>query len=129
MLSKLAAAAAVLALTCALATAEDAKPNDAQIAHIAYTADQIDINAAKLALQKSKNKDVRDFAENMARDHKAVNDQALALVKNLNVTPQDNDTSKALAKQAASKEAELKQLIGVAFDKAYADMRSLTTRP
>ena len=72
-------------------------------------------------MQKSKNKDVRDFAENMARDHKAVNDQALALVKKLNVTPQDNDTSKALTKQAASKEAELKQLSGAAFDKAYAD--------
>ena len=38
MLSKLAATAAVLALSCASATAEDAKPNDAQIAHIAYTA-------------------------------------------------------------------------------------------
>jgi putative membrane protein len=118
---KFAATAAALALTCAVAVAQDAKPNDAQIAHIAYTAGQIDIKAAELALQKSKNKDVRDFAENMARDHKAVNDQALALVKKLNVTPQDNDTSKALAKQAASKEAELKRLSGIAFDKAYAD--------
>jgi putative membrane protein len=121
MLSKLAAAAAVLALTCASATAEDAKPNDAQIAHIAYTADQIDINAAELALQKSKNKEVRDFAENMVRDHKAVNDQALALVKKLHVTPQDNDTSKALVKQAESKRAELEKLSGAKFDKAYAD--------
>ena len=121
MLSKLAAVAAVLALTCASATAEDAKPNDAQIAHIAYTADQIDINAAELALQKSKNKEVRDFAENMVRDHKAVNDQALALVKKLHVTPQDNDTSKGLVKQATAKEAELKPLSGAAFDKAYAD--------
>ena len=121
MLSKLAAAAAVLALSCASATAEDAKPNDAQIAHIAYTADQIDINAAELALQKSKNKEVRDFAENMVRDHKAVNDQALALVKKLHVTPQDNDTSKALVKQAESKRAELEKLSGAKFDKAYAD--------
>jgi putative membrane protein len=121
MLSKLAVAAAGLALTCASATAEDAKPSDAQIAHIAYTADQIDINAAELALQKSKNKEVRDFAENMVRDHKAVNDQALALVKKLHVTPQDNDTSKRLVKQATAKEAELKRLSGAAFDKAYAD--------
>lgn len=121
MLSKLVAAAGALALTCASATAEDAKPNDAQIAHIAYTAGQIDIQAAELALRKSKNKDVRDFAENMVRDHKAVNDQALALVKRLNVTPKDNDTSKAIAKQASAKESELKQLNGVAFDKAYAD--------
>jgi len=121
MLSKLAVAAAGLALTCASATAADAKPSDAQIAHIAYTADQIDINAAELALQKSKNKEVRDFAENMVRDHKAVNDQALALVKKLHVTPQDNDTSKRLVKQATAKEAELKRLSGAAFDKAYAD--------
>jgi putative membrane protein len=117
-------AVAVLALASLLsvaAVAEDAKPNDAQIAHIAYTAGQIDIKAAKLALQKSKNKEVRDFAENMVRDHTAVNDQALALVKKLKVTPQDNDTSKALVKQADAKQAELKKLGGAAFDKAYAD--------
>jgi putative membrane protein len=99
----------------------DAKPNDAQIAHIAYTADQIDITAARLALQRSKNKEVRDFAENMVRDHTAVNDQALALVKKLNVTPQDNDTSKALVKQANAKRAALEKLEGAAFDKAYAE--------
>jgi len=110
-----------LALTSVAALAQGAKPNDAQIAHIAYTADQIDIDAAKLALQKSKNKEVRDFAENMVRDHTAVNDQALALAKKLKVTPQDNDTSKALVKQADAKQAELKKLGGAAFDKAYAD--------
>jgi putative membrane protein len=118
---RFASAAAALALSSAIATAEDAKPNDAQIAHIAYTAGQIDIKAAELALQKSKNKEVRDFAENMVHDHKAVNDQALALVKKLHVTPEDNDTSKALVKQADAKEAELKQLSGGAFDKAYAE--------
>ena len=97
------------------------KPNDAQIAHIAYTADQIDIKAAQLALQKSKNKEVRDFAENMVRDHTAVNEQALALVKKLNVTPQDNDTSKALSKQAAEKYEQLSKLNGAAFDNGYID--------
>jgi putative membrane protein len=110
-----------LALTSVAALAQGTKPNDAQIAHIAYTADQIDIKAAKLALQKSKNKEVRDFAENMVRDHTAVNDEALALVKKLKVKPQDNDTSKALVKQADAKQAELKKLGGAAFDKAYAD--------
>jgi putative membrane protein len=115
------AAGFVLALTSVPALAEDAKPNDAQIAHIAYTAGAIDIKAAQLALQKSKNKEVRDFAENMVHDHTAVNDQAVALVKKLNVTPEDNDTSKALAKQAEAKHAELEKLSGAKFDKAYAD--------
>jgi putative membrane protein len=57
----------------------------------------------------------------MERDHKAVNDKALALVKKLNVTPEDNDTSKALTKQAADKRAELAKLSGAAFDRAYID--------
>jgi putative membrane protein len=121
MLRIVTAAAAPAMLSCAVASAQDAKPNDAEIAHIAYTAGQIDIKAAELALQKSKNKEVRDFAENMVRDHKAVNEQALALVKKLKVTPKDNPTSQGLAKQASAKEAELKKLSGASFDKAYAD--------
>ena len=118
---KLPVAALALAFAAAATAAYGAKPNDAQIAHIAYTAGQIDIEAAKLALQKSKNKEVRDFAENMIRDHTAVNNQALALVKKLNVTPEDNDTSKALVKQADAEQAQLQKLEGPAFDKAYAD--------
>jgi putative membrane protein len=102
------------------AYAQGAKLNDAQIAHIAYTAGQIDIANANQAMKKSKNKEVRAFAQDMLRDHKAVNDKALALVKKLKVTPQDNDTSKALTKAQADKRAELAKLKGAAFDKAYA---------
>lgn len=111
----------VLLLTCAMASAQGAKLTDPQIAHVAYTAGQIDIEAAHQALQKSHSKDIIAFAQDMERDHKAVNDQALALVKKLNVTPQDNDTSKALTKQAAAKRDELAKLSGAAFDKAYID--------
>src|SRR3954470_8755997 len=121
MFMKLATAFAALLLTAGVASAQAAKPNDAQIAHIAYTAGQIEIANAEQAMKKSKNKEVREFAQSMLRDHKAVNDQALALVKKLNVTPQDNDTSKALLKQANDKQASLEKLNGAAFDKAYAD--------
>jgi putative membrane protein len=96
-----------------------AAPTDPQIAHIAYTAGLLDIEAAKQAISKSTNKDVRAFAEDMVRDHTAVNDKALALVKKLNVTPENNDTSRALTKQAAEKRAELSKLSGAEFDKAY----------
>jgi putative membrane protein len=97
------------------------KPTDPQIAHIAYTAGDLDIKAAKQALKKSKDKNVRAFAKDMVKDHTAVNDKALALVKKLNVTPEDNDTSKGLVKQADEKRAELAKLSGKAFDKAYID--------
>ena len=119
MFVRLSAAIAALSLLGSAALAQGAKPTDPQIAHIAYTAGVIDIAAAKQAITKASNKDVKAFAEDMARDHEAVNKQALDLVKKLKVTPQDNDTSKALSKQAADKLAELGKLSGAAYDKAY----------
>ena len=111
--------AAALAAAPAAVLAQAAKPNDAQIAHIAYTAGNIDVAAGKQALEKSKTKAVRAFASEMVRDHTAVNDKALALVKKLGVTPQDNPTSQALSKGAAAKLKELSGLSGAAYDKAY----------
>ena len=113
------AAVCLLAGTALLPAAD--KPTDPQIAHIAYTAGVIDIEAAKQAVAKSKNKDVVDFAETMLRDHEAVNVQALELVKKLNVTPEDNATSKALSEAAAAERAKLEALDGEAFDRAYVD--------
>ena len=115
----MAGAVVALSLATAIAWAQGSKLNDAQIAHIAYTADQIDIQAAQQALEKSNNNEVRAFAQDMVRDHTAVNEKALALVKKLNVTPEDNNTSQALSKQAAAKSAELAKLNGAAYDKAY----------
>jgi putative membrane protein len=112
-------ASALLMLSGPAAAQKPAAPNDAQIAHIAYTAGQLDVDAGKQALAKSRNKAVRSFAETMVRDHSAVNEQALTLVKKLHVTPQDNATSDALTKEAKTKARELSNLRGSAFDRAY----------
>ena len=120
MRSTIFVAAAAFAMAPTWVQAAD-KPTDPQIAHIAYTAGDLDIKAAKQALEKSKDKNVRAFANDMVKDHTAVNDKALALVKKLNVTPQDNDTSKGLVKNADAKRTELAKLSGAAFDKAYVD--------
>jgi putative membrane protein len=120
MLSKtglICAAAFVGLATPAVAAA----PTDPQIAHIAYTAGNIDIAAGKQALAKSHNKAVRSFAEEMVRDHTAVNDKALALVKRLHVTPEANPTSASLSKQADATLKRLSRLKGAAFDRAYVD--------
>ena len=108
-----------LAFTAAPAQSAE-KLTDPQIAHIAYTAGDLDIKAAQLALKISKNADVLAFANNMVSDHTAVNDQALALLKKLNVTPEDNDVSKGIVKQSGEEQAKLAKLSGAAFDKAYA---------
>jgi putative membrane protein len=113
-------AALSAALVASVALAQPAAaPTDPQIAHIAYTAGQIDIDAGKQALAKTKNAEVKAFAQEMVRDHQAVNDQALALVKKLGVTPEANPTSASLSSAAKTKLDELAKLKGAAFDKAY----------
>ena len=94
-------------------------PTDPQIAHIAYTAGVIDIAAGKQALAKSKNKTVRAFAQEMIRDHSAVNVRALALVKKLGVTPEANPTSASLEADGKFQARKLGTLRGAAFDRAY----------
>jgi putative membrane protein len=99
---------------------KEQKLNDLQIAHIAYTAGAIDIRYAHLALALSDNPEVRKFAELMVRDHTAVNNKALALVKKLQITPEDNPTSQQLNQQAQQIREELSQFRGEAFAKRYA---------
>ncbi|KQV30434.1 hypothetical protein ASC97_21595 [Rhizobium sp. Root1203] len=119
MINRLSAAFAAICLVTPVAFAAGEPPTDPQIAHIAYTAGVIDIEAAKLALEKSKNKQVVAFANDMLRDHEAVNKQALALVKKLKVTPEDNSTSQSLSAAATEERKTLAALKGAAFDKAY----------
>ena len=87
-------AAASLALLSGHAVAQ--APSDAQIASIVVTANQVDIDAGKLASSKTKNAEVKKFADLMITDHTGVNRSATELVTRLHVTPQDNDTSQAL---------------------------------
>ena len=114
---KLLLAAIVAAPALALAQA----PNDAQIAHIVVTANQVDIDAGKLAQGKAKSKEVKDFAKQMVTDHSGVNKQAKDLAAKLKVKPEDNPTSKSLKKGGEDNVKSLKGLKGDAFDKAYVD--------
>jgi len=96
-------------------------PNDAQIASIVVTANQVDIDAGKLAASKTSNADVKTFAQQMVTDHTGVNKQAVELVTRLKVTPEDNATSQALKAGGEKNVTMLKTLNGAAFDKAYID--------
>jgi putative membrane protein len=95
--------------------------NDAQIASIVVTANQVDIDAGKLAKSRSTNKEVKAFAELMITDHTGVNKSATDLAAKLKVTPQDNPTSQSLKAGGDKNLAHLKTLKGAAFDKAYVD--------
>jgi len=94
-------------------------PNDAQIAAIVVTANQVDIDAGKLAESRGKNKDVKAFGKMMVTDHTGVNKSAKDLVTKLHVKPEYNPTAESLKKGGQENVAHLKTLKGDAFDKAY----------
>lgn len=93
--------------------------DDAAIAHIAVTANTIDAELGDLALERSTNERVRAFAQTMVRDHRGVNEQAVALATRLGVTPADNDVSRSLTSDAASARSRIEELSGAEFDRAY----------
>src|SRR3954467_10468039 len=95
--------------------------DDAQIASIVVTANQVDIDAGKLASSMGSNAEIKKFGEQMVTDHTGVNKQAVDLVTKLKVTPKDNPTSTSLKEGGAANVASLKKLKGAAFDKAYID--------
>lgn len=97
------------------------KLTDPQIAMVAVTANQNDINAAKMAKTMTKNTEVLKFADDMIKDHQSVIDQAQALVKKLKVIPVESDLSMKLNADAASTKKMLTGKTGKEFDKAYID--------
>jgi putative membrane protein len=96
-------------------------PSDAEIAHIVVTANQVDIEAGKLAASMATNAEVMKFGQQMVADHTGVNSKAIALANKLGVKPADNRTSQSLKADGDKNVARLKTLKGAEFDKAYMD--------
>jgi len=95
--------------------------SDPEVAAVAVTANQIDIKYAEIAKKKSKNAEILNFAETMAKDHNAVIGQASDLVKKLKVTPKDNAVSQKLNSDAEQTIKVLNAKSVNEFDKAYID--------
>ena len=93
--------------------------NDAQIAHIVVTANQVDIDAGRIAEAKGNSADAKMFGKMMVNDHASVNSQATELAARLKLTPQENPTSQSLKLEGETNVLSLKSLSGPAFDKAY----------
>lgn len=105
-----------------IAFAQD-KPqlSDAEIASVAVTANQIDVDYAAIAQKKSKDPQVLRFAKTMKDDHTAIIKQAVKLAKKLGVTPKTNEVTKSLLDGAKKTSKMLNSKSGKAFDKAYID--------
>ncbi len=113
--------AAALLSTSGAAFAESGALNDPQIATVALTAHQIDVDRGKLAQKKTKNDAVKQFADQMVTDHTQGLNEVLALAKKLGVKPEESAVTRSLKAGAKKTAAQLEKLSGVAFDKAYVD--------
>jgi len=100
---------------------ENPSLSDAEVASVAVVANQIDISYADIAMKRSKNKDILEFAERMITDHNAVIEQAVALVTKLNVSPKDNAVSQSLMDGSEKTKKMLKKANKKEFDKLYID--------
>lgn len=115
------ALATALTVATAATPAVAAGPTDPQIAAIVVTANQVDIDAGRLAEARAASADVKAFGKMMVTDHTGVNDAAVALVTRLHVKPEDNPTAESLRKGGQDNVAHLQTLQGPAFDREYID--------
>ncbi|HYX52860.1 MAG TPA: DUF4142 domain-containing protein [Candidatus Limnocylindrales bacterium] len=100
---------------------DEGKPTDPQIVGVVSAADQIDIDTAKVALKKTKNDQVKQFAQQMIDDHTKLQKSVDDLAKKLGVKAEPSATSKSLRTAAAAELKKLRGLTGSAFDKEYID--------
>lgn len=103
------------------AAAADGTVTDPQIAAIVVAANSVDSTAGVMAQEKGTNQKVKDFGKRMVTDHGGVNQQAVALVTKLNVTPEENPTSRQLTQGGEQSHQQLSGLSGAAFDRGYID--------
>lgn len=91
-------------------------PSDSTFVKKAIRGSNGEIDAAKLALQKSQNQQVKDYAQKMIDDHTKLLDDMHTVAQQNNIKFQDEPTP-----SAQKLHAKLEKLDGTAFDKAYVD--------
>jgi len=94
---------------------------DAEITGLTDTVNSAEISRGQLALKKSKNQRVKNYAQLMITHHSKAQKEQKALVKKLGVAPKDSDKTIALRARAAESNMALKELSGAEFDKKYID--------
>lgn len=92
--------------------------SDGQVAKVLLTINDGEIDAAKLALKKSKNDDIKSFATAMESQHKENMAQSKELIKKEKFEPRESGLSKAIKSEAETENKKIKKAAGE-FDKLY----------
>lgn len=132
----IAALALVGATACGPGMDTDAQPapadgvvlNEPEIAGIVMTANTGEIELGQLALSKSRNQAVREFAQRMITDHTAVNQQIQTIASQTGVQPQETTTTRQLRQNVMETAEALRTMEGQQFDEAYMENQVATHR-
>jgi putative membrane protein len=95
--------------------------SDGQIAKILVTINKGEIDQAKKAESKSKNKDVQDFAKMMISQHKDNEKMTKEIAKKDSIKMEDSTMVKDLENECKVSEQQLKE--AAAFDKIYVSLQ------
>lgn len=122
----MAAACATMAGTEASAGTSGASVNasatvmaDANVAAVAHAANMDEIQTSQVALQRSQNAQVRQFAQMMITEHTAVDQQMMQMLQARSMAPQPNAAAQAAMEATRATVANLTQRSGMDFDRAY----------
>jgi len=94
-------------------------PSDGEIAQIVMVINHNEVEAGKMAKKKSKNMEVKEFADMMILEHEAVSQQMKQVAKKNQLKTSDCAISNDMKKEAQENERKLKEMKGTDFDKEY----------
>ncbi|MBO9667823.1 MAG: DUF4142 domain-containing protein [Bdellovibrio sp.] len=97
--------------------------NDEEITEVMKTANNAEIDAAKVAKKNASDGQVKAFAEMMVTDHEENLKDVNNLSKVEKIKMKSSDDSKSLKKDATDKLSDVKKKKGHEFDKAYMQMQ------
>ncbi len=93
--------------------------DDAQIAHIMVSANDMTVEASKLARLKSSSWEIKAFAHQVVHEHSNVNKAIAELTTRLELASRDSQVSQELKVDGENRLAGLKDTSDDEFDKAY----------
>jgi putative membrane protein len=119
------AIAGILIATSALSQSTAAPSlSEGQIVKYLETVNHGEIADARMALRRSKDGDVKNFAKQMIKDHGASDKTMAGLARHLKLKPASSEPTTSLMSQAKTGDQELKAAKGADFNKAYIDAQA-----
>lgn len=106
----------------------DEPSTDAEIAHVARTANTGEVDQAQIALPRLQTEEARAYAEQMVTEHTASNEELADLVNELGLDLQDNEVSEDLRERTEDVLSDLREAEASEVDAVYIQSQVISHR-